>query len=91
MIFDHYFKIREWFPIFQSLDHLSKKKMIVCIRFPDLLLEYNDDTIYKKIGNIIERTIKVDLTTSHISRENLFKFCGEVGISQPSSLNYFIR
>ncbi|XP_031112012.1 uncharacterized protein LOC116015986 [Ipomoea triloba] len=82
MIMDHYLVVQEWKPNFDSRDARTSK-LLAWIRFPALSVEYFDDKFLEKIGKNIGRPIKVDTTTSLVSKGSFARVCAEIDISKP--------
>ncbi|XP_057734802.1 uncharacterized protein LOC130950311 [Arachis stenosperma] len=62
-IFDHYLTLRFWKPDFNPTE-ATIDTMTAWIRLPRLAIEYYEDEMLKKIGNVIGRTLKVDTNTA---------------------------
>lgn len=82
MIFDHYLMVRTWCNGFK-LWAAGVERVMVWVRFPDLPLEYFDEEILRWMGNRIGKAIRVDITTSHLSRGKFARLCVEIDMSQP--------
>ncbi|XP_019150319.1 PREDICTED: uncharacterized protein LOC109147133 [Ipomoea nil] len=81
MILDHYLIVKEWEPNFDTQSN-ETKKILAWVRFPDLLIEYFDEDMLLKVGNKIGRIIKIDDTTSLMTRGKFGRICVEVDISK---------
>lgn len=82
MIYDHYLMVRTWSIEFNPWTD-SVEKVMVWVRFPDLPLHYYDEYVLKALGNRIGKTVRVDLTTSKLSRGKFARLCVEVDVSKP--------
>lgn len=74
MIYDHYLTVQPWVPKFRP-DKTSIDKVAVWIRVPRLPLEYYDEEALTIIGNMISKTLKVDMNTSHQLRGQFARIC----------------
>ncbi|XVF69877.1 hypothetical protein PTKIN_Ptkin11bG0116100 [Pterospermum kingtungense] len=90
MILDHYLIVKEWSHNFDSaLDYT--KKVLVWVRFPYLLIEYYDRDFLMKVSEKIRKPIRVDHTTSLVSRGKFAKLCVEVDITKPFLSKFKLR
>lgn len=79
---DHYLVVKEWVPNFNPRN-TKTDKLLVWVRFPALPIEYFDDDFLKKIGKEIGRPIKIDTTTSLVSKGRFARVCVEVDLTNP--------
>ncbi|XP_031131806.1 uncharacterized protein LOC116033187 [Ipomoea triloba] len=87
IIMDHYLVVQEWRPNFNP--HSNEiEKLLVWARLPTLPIEYFEDDFLQKIGDKIGRTIKVDGTTSPVSRGKFARVCVEINITKPLLSKY---
>ncbi|KAL4285777.1 hypothetical protein AHAS_Ahas19G0020100 [Arachis hypogaea] len=89
-ILDHYLTIRWWKPEFNPLT-ATIDTLATWIRLPGLAIEYYNRTILEKIGNIVGRTMKIDMTTENISRGKYARICVEIDLSKPLVSQYQIN
>ncbi|XP_031131731.1 uncharacterized protein LOC116033116 [Ipomoea triloba] len=82
MILDHYLIVKEWVPNFDPMTDTTEK-VLVWVRFPSLPVEYYNLLCLRKIGNKLQRTIRVDHTTSLVSKGKFARVCVEIDISKP--------
>ncbi|XP_031120941.1 uncharacterized protein LOC116024180 [Ipomoea triloba] len=82
MILDHYLIVKEWVPNFDPLTDTTKK-VLVWVRFPSLPVEYYNLLCLRKVGNKLGRTIRVDHTTSLVSKGKFARVCVEIDITKP--------
>ncbi|QHO31323.1 hypothetical protein S83_026012 [Arachis hypogaea] len=89
-IFDHYLAVRLWKPEFDpalaTIDTIA-----AWVRLPGVAIEYYHQSILKKIGNIIGRTIKVDSNTADIARGKYARICVELDLTKPLVSHYMIN
>lgn len=78
----HHLALQRWRPNFRP-STTKIEKTVVWVRFPGLPLEYYDKDVIFKIGNGIGQTIKVDLTTEHVTRGRFVRICVEIDTSKP--------
>lgn len=67
------------------------EKVAVWIRLPDLAMEYYDNTVLWKIGNHIEKTLKMGRTTSVGMCGNYAHICVEVDLTKPLLSKFKLR
>lgn len=82
MILDHYLVVQEWEPNFDTRSN-ETTKLLVWVRFPSLSIEYFEDEFLMKIGRDIGRPIRIDNTTSLVSKGKFARMCIEVDITKP--------
>lgn len=90
MINDHYLTIRSWCDVFDRWCD-SIEKLMVLIRFLELPLQYHYPTVLKLMGNKVGRTIKIDETTTSMSRGKFARLCVEVDLTVPLLPQYIIK
>ncbi|XP_019160886.1 PREDICTED: uncharacterized protein LOC109157434 [Ipomoea nil] len=81
-ILDHYVIVQEWVPDFSPRNNKTEK-LLAWVRFPDLPVEYFEERFLRKIARKIGRPIKIDSTTSLISKGSFARVCVELDISKP--------
>lgn len=82
MIADHYLTARQWHLSFDPFEAIIEK-VAVWVRLPDLEMEYYDISVLWKIGNHIDRNLKIDRATSIGTRGNYARICVEVDLTRP--------
>ncbi|XP_028085909.1 uncharacterized protein LOC114286879 [Camellia sinensis] len=82
VIAGHYLSIRKWRPEFRPSE-ASISTIAAWVRLPEIPIEYFDEEILKKVGNIIGRTIKVDLNTILVKRGKFARLCVEIDLRKP--------
>nr|GLL19518.1 uncharacterized protein LOC109173568 [Ipomoea trifida]GLL19519.1 uncharacterized protein LOC109173568 [Ipomoea trifida]GLL35493.1 uncharacterized protein LOC109173568 [Ipomoea trifida] len=89
MILDHYVTVQEWEPNFDPRNNKTEK-LLVWARFPSLPVEYFEEEFLMRIGNQLGRSIKIDYTTSLISKGKFARMCVEVDITKPLLSKYVL-
>ncbi|XP_031097111.1 uncharacterized protein LOC116001370 [Ipomoea triloba] len=89
MILDHYLVVQEWEPNFDTRCDQTRK-ILVWIRFPDMPVEYFEEEFLMKIGRDIGRPIKIDTTTSLVSKAKFARMCIEMDITKPLLSKYVL-
>ncbi|XP_031101937.1 uncharacterized protein LOC116005840 [Ipomoea triloba] len=82
MILDHYLIIKDWVPNFDPFED-AIEKVLVWVRFPNILVEYYNLLCLRRIDNKLGRTVRIDHTTSLVSRGKLARVCVEIDITKP--------
>nr|XP_025661002.1 uncharacterized protein LOC112756598 [Arachis hypogaea] len=77
----HYFN-----PLEATID-----KIAAWIRLPGLAIEYYEENMLKKIGNVIGRTLKVDTNTADKSKGKFARLCVELDLTAPLISQYAIN
>lgn len=77
-----YLIVQEWEHNFDPQNNKTNK-FLVWVRFPKLPIEYFEEDFMMKIGRRIGRPIKVDSTTSLVSKGKFARACIEVDITKP--------
>ncbi|XP_023893285.1 uncharacterized protein LOC112005271 [Quercus suber] len=78
----HFLTVRAWEPNF-------KPALVVCntvavwIRLPELLFEYYDPGVLRKIGNAIGPVLRVDSNTASEARGQFARICIQVNLDKP--------
>ncbi|XP_015943802.1 uncharacterized protein LOC107468934 [Arachis duranensis] len=89
-IFDNYLTIRPW-----QLDFNPKAvtidRIAAWVRLPGLDIEYYEETMLRKIGNIIGRTLRVDPKMAEKCREKFARLCVELNLTEPLVSQYSIN
>ncbi|KAJ1416228.1 Zinc finger, CCHC-type [Sesbania bispinosa] len=62
MLADHYIVIQTWQPSFSPLTD-DLRRVAVCIRVPNLPIEFYDRRVLWRIGNVLGKTVKIDANT----------------------------
>ncbi|XP_031093091.1 uncharacterized protein LOC115997607 [Ipomoea triloba] len=82
MVLDHYLIVKQWVPNFDPLTDTTEK-VLVWIRFPNLPVEYYNILTLRKIGNKLGWTVRVDHTTSLVSRGKFARVYVEIDLTRP--------
>lgn len=61
----------------------TTEKVLVWVRFPTISVEYYNLLCLRRIGNKIGRTVRIDHTTSLVSRGKFARVCVEIDITKP--------
>lgn len=78
----HFFSIIRWKPNFVATQE-KVTKLAVWIRLPQLPTEFYDGKILEKIGNAIDRLLKIDVCTSTTLRGRYARLCLELPLEMP--------
>ncbi|XVF00260.1 hypothetical protein REPUB_Repub03eG0269800 [Reevesia pubescens] len=82
VIANHYLTVRRWTPCFRS-EEATIDTVAAWIRFPGMPLEFYDNEVLKKMGNIIGQTLMIDRNTLVASRGRYARMCVEVDLTKP--------
>ncbi|XP_031124347.1 uncharacterized protein LOC116027061 [Ipomoea triloba] len=82
MVLDHYLIVKDWVPNFDPIADTTEK-VLVWVRFPSIPVEYYNYLSLRRIGNKLGRTVRVDHTTSLVSRGKFARVCVELDITKP--------
>ncbi|XP_054801608.1 uncharacterized protein LOC129305663 [Prosopis cineraria] len=83
MIDDHYLLVQKWRPNFNPWKADTQRRIAAWIRIMDLPVElYNVESL-RRIGNMVGRTLKIDLSTSILDMGAFRRICVELDLSQP--------
>ncbi|XP_031108885.1 uncharacterized protein LOC116013635 [Ipomoea triloba] len=82
IILGHYLTVQEWVPNFIPWKN-KLDKLLVWIRFPSLPIEYFEEEFLMKIGREVGRPVKVDYTTSLVSKGKFGRICVELDMTKP--------
>ncbi|XP_031119048.1 uncharacterized protein LOC116022464 [Ipomoea triloba] len=82
IILGHYLTVQEWVPNFIPWKN-KLIKLLVWMRFPSLPIEYFEEDFMMKIGKEVDRPVKVDYTTSLVSKGKFARICVELDMSKP--------
>nr|XP_016507425.1 PREDICTED: uncharacterized protein LOC107825104 [Nicotiana tabacum] len=77
-----HFLVQKWEPHFVASE-AKQLKSAVWIRLPQLPTEFYDSTILQKIGNKIEKLLRIDACTSSALRGRYARLCVEVSMESP--------
>ncbi|QHO54318.1 uncharacterized protein DS421_2g55700 [Arachis hypogaea] len=89
-ILDHYLSIRFWTPNFNPEKDVIDR-IAAWVRLPGLAIEYYEETMLSKIGNVIGRTLKVDTNTADKRRGKFARLCVELNLAEPLVGQYSIN
>ena len=90
LIFDHYLTVQPWRPTFDT-NQTTLHNLFVWIRLPCLPLEYFDYKFLIQLGAKFGKPVKIDTTTSVVSRGNFARLCVEVDLSKPLISKFKLR
>lgn len=90
MVFDHYLIVNEWYPDFDSISDTTER-MLVCVRFPCLPIEYYHQGFLIRIAEKLGKPIKVDHATSLTNRGMFARVCIEVDITKPLKSKFMVK
>ncbi|XP_031124199.1 uncharacterized protein LOC116026910 [Ipomoea triloba] len=82
IIMGHYLVVQEWTPNFDPTENKTEK-LTVWLWLPAIPIEYFDEDFLKKIGKQIGRPIKIDDTTSLVSKGKFARVCVEIDVTKP--------
>ncbi|XP_016207912.1 uncharacterized protein LOC107648623 [Arachis ipaensis] len=89
-IFYHYLAISFWKPNFNPMeaiiDHIA-----AWVRLPRLAIEYYEEEMLNKIGNILGRNLKVDSNTADKCRGKFARLCVELDLTESLVSQYSIN
>ncbi|XVF09465.1 hypothetical protein REPUB_Repub07fG0095200 [Reevesia pubescens] len=81
--------LRRWTLGFRSND-ATIDTVAAWIRFPGFPLEYYDSSILIKMGNEIDKAVKIDRTTSNMLRGKFARLCVKLDLAKPLISKIFI-
>lgn len=90
MIFYHCLAVRTWVPDFVSSD-VKIDKTLVWIRFPNLGMEYYDESVLWALASVVGCPVKIDLKTVEASRGRFARVCVEVRLDIPVVGHVWLR
>ncbi|XVE98093.1 hypothetical protein REPUB_Repub03eG0075700 [Reevesia pubescens] len=82
VIANHYLTVRRWNPCFRP-EEATINSVAAWIRFPGMLLEYYDNDILKRMGNLLGQTLMIDKNTLIASRGKYARLCVELDLTKP--------
>ncbi|CAN1243156.1 hypothetical protein LINPERPRIM_LOCUS5573 [Linum perenne] len=88
-IYDYYIAVTQWSPSFNEEEPI--KSILTWVRLPKLPIQYFNSLAVHRIGNYIEKTVKLDLATSEGARCRYARVCVEVDITKPLLGKYMIE
>lgn len=81
VILGHYLTLTKWRQNFRpSLEKVSST--LVWIRFPEVPIEFFEESVLLQMGNLVGRAVKVDDTTMEVSRGRFARVCVEIDLSK---------
>ncbi|CAN1241695.1 hypothetical protein LINPERPRIM_LOCUS5067 [Linum perenne] len=80
-IYDYYFSLARWTPSFNEEEPV--KSILTWVRLPKLPIHYFNRLAVTRIGNVIGRTVRLDLATTEGARARYARVCVEVDLSKP--------
>ncbi|XP_028115903.1 uncharacterized protein LOC114313692 [Camellia sinensis] len=87
IVLDHYLTVRIWQPNFKPAA-AEEVKTALCIRFPQLLIEYYNEKVIFHIAKALGKPLKIDLNTAISTRGKYARVCIEMDLKKPL-LSYF--
>lgn len=90
MIFDHWLAVRPWVPDFVS-SNVKIDKTLVWIWFPNLGMEYYDESVLWALASVVGRPVKIDLKTVEASQGRFARVCVEVRLDIPMVGRVWLR
>ncbi|XVF07510.1 hypothetical protein REPUB_Repub06bG0145300 [Reevesia pubescens] len=82
VIANHYLTVRRWTPCFRP-EEATINSVAAWIRFPGMPLEYYDNDILKRMGNLLGQTLMIDKNTLIASRGKYARLCVELDLTKP--------
>ncbi|CAN1815928.1 hypothetical protein LINPERHAP1_LOCUS27610 [Linum perenne] len=82
MILEHYLVVQQWDPSFRVSGKLPAK-MVVWVRFPHLPILLYHPQILAALGNLIGRTVRVDLSTQNTDRGKFARLAVKIDLNEP--------
>ncbi|CAN1794997.1 Putative ribonuclease H protein At1g65750 [Linum perenne] len=82
IILDHYLVVQQWDPTFRVSDKLPSK-MVVWVRFPHIPIQLYHKQILTSLGNLIEKTVRVDYNTQTAERGKFARIAVEIDLNEP--------
>ncbi|CAN1170307.1 hypothetical protein LINPERHAP2_LOCUS28919 [Linum perenne] len=80
-IYDYYFSVARWTPNFNEEEPI--KSILMWVRLPKLPIHYFNRLVVTRIGNLIGRTVRLDLATTKGARAPYARVCVDVDLSKP--------
>ena len=90
MIFNHYLTVSQWQPNFDPNQNLLRN-LLVWVRMPCLPIEYFDYNFLMRVGSKLGKPVKVDDSTSVVSRGHYARICVEVDLMRPLVSEFRLR
>ncbi|XP_019168853.1 PREDICTED: uncharacterized protein LOC109164759 [Ipomoea nil] len=81
-VFDNYLVAQRWVPQFDP-SKAKLAKMVVWVRLPKLFVEYFRDDIIKKILNNVGKPLKLDRTTTAVTKGRFARAAVEIDLDKP--------
>ncbi|CAN1120566.1 hypothetical protein LINPERHAP1_LOCUS17416, partial [Linum perenne] len=82
ILLHHYLIVHQWAPSFRVSDELPKK-MVAWVRFPHLPIHFYHGQVLTSLGNLIEKTIKIDFSTQKAERGKFTRIAMEIDLGSP--------
>ncbi|XP_057730364.1 uncharacterized protein LOC130945678 [Arachis stenosperma] len=86
----YYLALRPWKPNFNPVE-ATIDYIVAWVRLPGLAIEYYEEEMLKKIGNILGRTLKLDSNTADKCRGKFSRLCVELDLTEPLVSQYSIN
>ncbi|RYQ82827.1 hypothetical protein Ahy_B10g101393 [Arachis hypogaea] len=87
---DHYLSIQFWTPNFNPEEAVIDR-IAAWVRLLGLAIEYYEETMLSKIGNVIGRTLKVDTNIADKIRGKFARLCIKLNLAEPLIGQYSIN
>lgn len=82
MVQGHYIAVKKWRPHF-STKHEEIASTLAWVRIPKLPVEYFDEHVLMKLGNLLGKAVRVDDTTMNVERGKYARLCVEIDLKKP--------
>ncbi|KAL6507071.1 hypothetical protein OROHE_021970 [Orobanche hederae] len=82
VVFDHYVAVRKWEPDFVASE-VKINKTLVWIRFPDLGMEYYDESVLFALAFAVGSLVRVDIRTVEASQGKFARVCVGIDLDKP--------
>ncbi|CAN1750614.1 hypothetical protein LINPERHAP1_LOCUS4098, partial [Linum perenne] len=87
-MYDYYITVARWSPSFNEEEPI--RTILTWVRLPKLPIHYFNHTAVNRIGNHIEKTVRLDLATSEGARARYARVCVEIDLTKPLLGKYMI-
>ncbi|CAN1826388.1 hypothetical protein LINPERHAP1_LOCUS31522 [Linum perenne] len=88
-IYDYYIAVSQWTLSFN--EEAPIKSILTWVRLPKLPIHYFNSLAFTRIGNVIGRTVRVDLATSEGARCRYARVCVEIDLTKPLLGKYMLE
>ncbi|XP_028051868.1 uncharacterized protein LOC114256416 [Camellia sinensis] len=90
VIMDHYLTVRRWEPNFKPSEAFETIT-VIWVRFPELPIEYYQETVLFAIAKTIDKPLKIDWNTTMVTRGKFARICVEMDVSQPLKSKFILE